>query len=264
MIRTSCVLIVLYAATVVDAAKFGDTLRVLDVRVLDDQQDYSRMVSDDIERRRLLAIQRENTAWGNVTTRDEWERFRDVRTQKLRESLGSFPVPPKKLNLRVTRQIDGDGFRIENIVFESQPGLFVTGNLYRPTNVASSKKTPAILISHSHHNPKTQGELQDMGMAWARAGWVVLVPDHVGHGERRQHPFKESSDYDESFRVSRQDYYFRYNVNVQLQLVGESFDGLDGVGLDAFGRRPCAHWMKSTKIVSSSSAPWRAVAIPRA
>ena len=36
---------------------------------------------------------------------------------------------------------------------------------------------PAILVAHSHHNPKTQGELQDMGVNWARTGCLVLVMD---------------------------------------------------------------------------------------
>jgi dienelactone hydrolase len=84
---------------------------------------------------------------------------------------------------------------------------------------------PAVLFSHSHHNPKTQGELQDMGMTWARHGWVVLVMDLLGHGERRQHPFVSSDQYPRPFRVGRQDYYFRYNVGLQLHLVGESLIG---------------------------------------
>ncbi len=84
---------------------------------------------------------------------------------------------------------------------------------------------PGILICHSHHNPKTQSELQDMGVVWARAGCYVLVMDQLGHGERRQHPFRTSADYDESFKVSRQDYYFRYNVGIQLHLIGESLIG---------------------------------------
>ena len=84
---------------------------------------------------------------------------------------------------------------------------------------------PGILIFHSHHNPKTQGELQDMGMTWARSGCLVLVMDHLGHGERRQHPFRTEADYPHPFRVGRQDYFFRHNTGVQLQLVGESLMG---------------------------------------
>ena len=125
--------------------------------------------------------------------------------------------------METTARIEGDGYRIENVVYESRPGLFVTANLYLPAK--PKKSTPAVLFSHSHHNPKTQGELQDMGMTWARQGWVVLVPDHLGHGERRQHPFASSDQSPKPFQVGRQDYYFRYNTGLQLQLAGESLIG---------------------------------------
>ena len=208
-----------------DASDLASALRDLDVTVLwkDERQELAEMISHDIERRRLLAIQRENTAWSKVKSRDDWEQFRDQRLTALRESLGRFPPLPKDLNIETTGRIEGDGYRIENIVFESRPGLLVTANLYLPAKPRESM--PAILFSHSHHNPKTQGELQDMGMTWARQGWLVLVMDLLGHGERRQHPFVSSDQYLKPFRVGRQDYYFRYNVGLQLQLVGESLMG---------------------------------------
>src|SRR5262249_41040581 len=67
--------------------------------------------------------------------------------------------------------------------------------------------------------------LQDMGMTWACQGCAVLVMDQIGHGERRQHPFKTDKDYDGKFQPGRQDYYFRYNEGMQLDLVGESLLG---------------------------------------
>jgi len=208
-----------------DAGDLAGTLRDLDVTVLsnDARQELAGMISRDIERRRLLAIQRENIAWSKVKSRDDWERFRDQRLKALCESLGQFPPLPKDLNIETTGRIEGDGYRIENIAFESRPGLLVTANLYLPARPRESM--PAVLFSHSHHNPKTQGELQDMGTTWARQGWLVLVMDLLGHGERRQHPFVSSDQYPKPFGVGRQDYYFRYNVGLQLQLVGESLIG---------------------------------------
>ncbi len=207
------------------AADLEKTLRELETKVLSDEEReaYSGMLARDIERRRLLAIKRENEAWYKVKTREDWEQFRDLRISSLRKSLGQFPLPPENLKVETTGRIEDDGYEIENVVYESRPGLFVTANLYRPAK--PKKSMPAVLFSHSHHNPKTQGELQDMGMTWARQGWVVLVPDHLGHGERRQHPFVSSEQYPKSFRVGRQDYYFRYNTGLQLQLVGESLIG---------------------------------------
>jgi len=47
----------------------------------------------------------------------------------------------------------------------------------------------------------------------------------VGHGERRDHPFHSEGDHPRSYRVDRQDYWFRYVLGLQLDLVGESLMG---------------------------------------
>jgi dienelactone hydrolase len=182
-----------------------------------------KMLARSVEARIRAAALRENRAWHEVKTLADWERFRERRLEALRASLGQFPPPPKDLRVRVTGTRTGDGYRIENLVFESRPGLAVTANLYLPARPPASM--PGILLSHSHHNPKTEGELQDMGMTWARQGCTVLVMDHLGHGERRQHPFAGSRDYPGPFRVGRQDYYFRYVTGVQLDAIGESLMG---------------------------------------
>ena len=62
-------------------------------------------------------------------------------------------------------------------------------------------------------------------MTWARAGCLVLVIDQIGYGERRTHPFRSESDYDKPYKSSRQDYYFRQDTGVQLQLLGDSLMG---------------------------------------
>jgi dienelactone hydrolase len=186
-------------------------------------QELAGMLARDVRAREQAANLRENTAWQSVKTRGDWEKFRDTRIQALRDSLRLPPARPGAPKALVTSTLQGDGFRIQNIVFESRPGLIVTANLYGPAR--ATRSMPGILISHSHHNPKTQGELQDMGMTWARQGCLVLVPDHLGHGERRQHPFRTETDYRRPFRAGRQDYYFRYNTGLQLQLIGESLMG---------------------------------------
>ena len=53
----------------------------------------------------------------------------------------------------------------------------------------------------------------------------MLVIDQVGYGERRSHPFHGPNDYSKPYRVSRQDYFFRYDSGVQLQLIGDSLMG---------------------------------------
>jgi len=203
-------------------------LAELDSRVIpvesDQGKQLARMLHQDTQARLQAASLRETQAWQAVKTRADWEKFRDERIGALQRALGQFPPVPKDLQVRVTGKVAGDGYRIHNLVYETRPGLVVTANLYLPASPA--KAMPGILISHSHHNPKTQAELQDMGMTWARQGCLVLVPDHLGHGERRQHPFIDARSYpDAEFRVGRQDVYFRHNTSQQLHLVGESLMG---------------------------------------
>jgi len=64
-----------------------------------------------------------------------------------------------------------------------------------------------------------------MGMNWAQQGCTVFIMDLLGHGERRQHPFVAPADYGGSFRVDRQDYYFRHVLGMQLDVIGESLMG---------------------------------------
>jgi dienelactone hydrolase len=169
------------------------------------------------------ANERSTEAWNRIKDRQSWERFRDERLLALRRSLGDFPNRPRAPRMMVTGAFDGDGFSVRNLCYESRPGLVVTANLYVPKPLR--EKMPGIVLSHSHHHPKEQGELQDMGMTWARAGCYVLAPDHLGHGERRQHPFVTDDDYAKPFQVGRQDYYFRHDVGLQLYLAGETLMG---------------------------------------
>jgi dienelactone hydrolase len=175
-------------------------------------------------REQIAAANRASSAaWAAIGSRDEWERFRREKLAALRKLLGELPARPRKPQLLVTGRISGEGFQIQNLVYVSRPGLVVTANLYVPDPPRPSM--PGIVLSHSHHNPKHEGELQDMGLMWARAGCCVLVPDHLGHGQRRQHPFATAADYAGQFQVGRQDYYFRYDTSLQLYLAGETLMG---------------------------------------
>src|SRR5438093_2857262 len=205
----------------------ASALRGLDATVIPadtaEGKQLSEMLSRNVQARFRAANRRSTEDWHRLSTRADWEQFRDPRLRALRASLGQFPKPPSDLKVHVTRRIPGESCVIENLVFESRPGVWVTANLYLPTR--SSDDMPAILICHSHHYPKTEGELQDMGTAWARQGCAVLVMDQLGHGERRQHLFQSSTEYPSPFQVGRQDYYFRFNIGMQLHVVGDSLIG---------------------------------------
>ncbi|MBC7852460.1 MAG: acetylxylan esterase [Pirellulaceae bacterium] len=215
------------AAAVVADEALVKTLKQLDTRVCpckDEQKLLTEMLGKDILSFRKFYQELESEAWAKVKSKVDWEKFRNQRLEFLKPTWQSEgPMPPDDLKIKITRTFQGDGYLIENLVFESRPGLLVTANLYQPAQPRDSM--PGILICHSHHAPKTQGELQDMGISWAKQGCLVLVMDQLGHGERRQHAFKTAADYAGEFRPSRQDYFFRYNSGMQLHLIGESLIG---------------------------------------
>jgi dienelactone hydrolase len=188
-----------------------------------DRKRLAEMWSADVRRRRIAANEKETAAWQKLRSREDWETYRDQRVAALRQALGKEIEASTDLKAMVTGTVRGSGYLIDKLVLESRPGLLVTANLYRPAN--SLETMPGILICHSHHNPKSQSELQEMGVLWAREGCLVLVMDQLGHGERRQHPFRSKDDFAGDFRPGRQDYYFRYNVGMQLHLIGESLMG---------------------------------------
>jgi dienelactone hydrolase len=235
MLRTSArvsFLAVLFLATVFaqppgNADSTTDRIRAFDTNVWPADSAQAKELRQTLvfdQRELRMGLNRSETKkWQAITTRAEWEKFRDARIAALRASLGSFPVPPREPTVVVTSTVKGNGYVIENLVYVSRPGLLVSANLYVPDK--PTKSMPGLVIIHSHHNPKTQGELQDMGIIWARAGCCVLIPDMLGHGERRQHPFVDAKSYPPGFRIGREDYHFRYNLSMQLDLIGDSLMG---------------------------------------
>lgn len=172
-------------------------------------QGVRSMLPRDVNGRIEEAVLAERKAWEQVKTREQWEEFRDTRMKSLRQSLGVFPPPTTPLDVHVTARYDGDGYRLENLAYQSRPGFYVAANLYLPKVV--SGKIPVILMVHSQHFPKIEAELHDSGEVWARAGAAVLIVERPGFGERT-----------ETNPWYRQAYASRFNFTQQLFLAGES------------------------------------------
>jgi dienelactone hydrolase len=78
-----------------------------------------------------------------------WEPRREFVRRQLLVSQGLWPMPTKTpLNAVIHGKIDQGEYTIEKVYFESAPGFFVTGNLYRPKNVTG--KAPAVIFPHGH------------------------------------------------------------------------------------------------------------------
>src|SRR5919109_2737512 len=124
-------------------------------------------------------------------TRDAWSARAAYLRRHILAAAGLVPMP-EKTPLRPV--IFGDVKRAEYIVskvyFESLPGFFVTGNLYRPTGEGPY---PAILSPHGHwtygrleNTPTNSGPGRAIGLA--RQGFVVFAYDMIGYGDSQQLP----------------------------------------------------------------------------
>ena len=79
----------------------------------------------------------------------DWEPRRDFVRRQLLVSQGLWPMPTKSpLNAVIHGKIDQGDYTVEKVYFESAPGLFVTGNLYRPKHITG--RIPAIVFPHGH------------------------------------------------------------------------------------------------------------------
>ncbi|MGI4741948.1 MAG: hypothetical protein ACRYG7_42835 [Janthinobacterium lividum] len=109
--------------------------------------------------------------------------YRDSARARFRRVLGPLPARTP-LRARVVGTVPQPGFRIEKIVYESQPHHHVTANLYVP---AGKGKRPAALLFCGHEQAsKATPSYQLTARLLARNGFVVLVIDPVSQGERLQ------------------------------------------------------------------------------
>jgi hypothetical protein len=121
---------------------------------------------------------------------DEWK----ARAKHVREGIvrGAElkPMPKKSaLNPIIHSRRKHKGYTVENVAFESLPGFFVTGNLYRPQN--SKGPFAGVLCPHGHFREPNGGgrfrdDMQKRCATLARMDAVVLSYDMVGWGESNQ------------------------------------------------------------------------------
>ena len=150
---------------------------------------------------------------------EQWRERAAFVKRQLAVSLGLWPMPlPTPLNPVIHGKVVRDGYTVERVFFESFPGFFVTGNLYRPAGMGSptgkSEKHPGVLCPHGHW---PNGRFYDMGLeavrreivdgaerfeeggrsvlqarcvTLARMGCVVFHYDMIGYADSTQIPFE--------------------------------------------------------------------------
>lgn len=114
----------------------------------------------------------------------EWTRERPRVLREFRHMLGLEPWPDRtSLQAATTGVIDRPTHRIEKVVFESLPGLYVTGNLYLPREVPGPLPTVLYVCGHSPGPHGAKIDYQHHGVWFARHGFAALLIDTIEFGE---------------------------------------------------------------------------------
>lgn len=118
-----------------------------------------------------------------VASLADWQAARPGLRKQVLSMLGLDPMPERTpLRARTTGVVDREGYRVEKVVFESMPHLYVTANLYLPT---TTERTPVVLYLCGH-NPSPAGAkhgYQHHGIWLARHGFTALLVDTIEFAE---------------------------------------------------------------------------------
>lgn len=120
-------------------------------------------------------------------TRQEWQTRAEALRKQILVSAGLWPQPVKQpIQATVFDKLDRGSHTIEKVYFESFPGHYVSGNLYRPKN--QTGKVPAVLLPHGHwsygrleNTPLNSGPLR--AASFAQQGYVAFTWDMVGYND---------------------------------------------------------------------------------
>jgi dienelactone hydrolase len=148
-------------------------------------------------------------SWKPSASPDAWQTRADAVRTQTKVALGLWPEPTRTpLNPVIHGRIEKEDYTVEKVFFESMPGFFVTGNLYRPKD--QSKKYPAVICAHGHWTDARFMEVKDaeikrqieageerspinarnmfqsIGSQLARMGCVAFIVDMLGNSDSQQ------------------------------------------------------------------------------
>ncbi|HEV7403126.1 MAG TPA: acetylxylan esterase [Chthoniobacteraceae bacterium] len=130
------------------------------------------------------ALDQREAEYEKIKTPDDVAAWQKRRRADFLAAIGGLPERTP-LNARVMGSRDFGEYRVDKILFESQPGFLVSGLLYLPKGDGPH---PAVLMPCGHTNIAKAGELyQRASISLVRAGLAVFCYDPLGQGERRHY-----------------------------------------------------------------------------
>jgi dienelactone hydrolase len=125
-------------------------------------------------------------AAATYSTREQWERRAAAISKGILQGARLDPLPLRTPLKPISHSLrKHKGYPVENVAFESLPGLFVCGNLYRPAD--GNGPFAGVLCPHGHGAAgRFVPDHQIRYAMLAKMGAVVFAWDMIGYGESNQ------------------------------------------------------------------------------
>lgn len=121
-------------------------------------------------------------------TRAEWDARRKTLRDHMAAAMGPAPETACDLAPRLLGTLDRDGYRIEKLVLQTRPDVWMTASAYVPT-VKEGQKVPGVLVVHGHWAwARRDPVVQARCLGLVKLGFFVLAVDAFGSGERYTNP----------------------------------------------------------------------------
>ncbi len=147
---------------------------------------FTRMVHEFYEQQIAAAVEVGLKRKAALNSKADAEAYVKFVQEKIQQAFGPWPEKTP-LKPRISGIVDRDVYTIEKVLFESRPEFFITANLYVPKG--RKFPLPGVVGSCGHSvNGKAAEAYQSFAQGLARQGYVVLIFDPIGQGERFQHP----------------------------------------------------------------------------
>ena len=149
-------------------------------------RDYSRCLPDYLRTLADRAYRLRNGEIAKLTSPAAIRERQQWATRTFWTLVGGMPERTP-LNARTVGSFEREGYRLEKVIYESQPNFLISANLYIPTT--GRPPYPGVLFQMGHTTNGKAGDLyQRCCQGLARLGYLVLGFDPMGQGERTYYP----------------------------------------------------------------------------
>ena len=125
-------------------------------------------------------------------TREAWETKREHLRKQVLVAAGLWPMPDRPpLNARIWNRVERDGYTVEKVWFQSLPGFYVGGSLFRPID-PQPQSHPGVISPHGHSrlgrlSESENASYQARGLTFARIGCTSFMWDMVDYNDSARH-----------------------------------------------------------------------------